>query len=25
VFDIATYTSGAYKRRSVPYYPETAP
>lgn len=24
-FDIATYTSGAYKRKSIPYYPQTAP
>jgi hypothetical protein len=24
-FDIATYTSGAYKRKSVHFYPETAP
>lgn len=23
--DIATYTSGAYKRKSVPFYPESAP
>jgi len=23
--DIATYTSGAYKRKEVPYYPSTAP
>jgi hypothetical protein len=23
--DIFTYTSGAYKRKSIPYYPETAP
>jgi hypothetical protein len=25
VADIATYTSGAYKRKSIPYYPESAP
>lgn len=25
VADIATYTSGAYKRKSIPYYPENAP
>jgi hypothetical protein len=25
VADIVTYTSGAYKRKSIPYYPETAP
>ena len=25
VVDIATYTSGAYKRKAIPYYPETAP
>jgi hypothetical protein len=25
VFDIATYTSGAYKRKEIPYYPESAP
>ena len=23
--DLATYTSGAYKRKEVPYYPSTAP
>jgi hypothetical protein len=23
--DIATYTSGAYKRKAIPYYPESAP
>jgi hypothetical protein len=23
--DIFTYTSGTYKRKSIPYYPETAP
>jgi hypothetical protein len=25
VADIVTYTSGAYKRRAVPFYPESAP
>ncbi len=25
VADIATYTGGAYKRKTIPYYPETAP
>ena len=25
VADIATYSSGAYKRKSIPYYPESAP
>jgi len=25
VADIATYTSGAYKRKQVPFYPESAP
>ncbi len=25
ILDIGTYMSGAYKRKSVPYYPETAP
>jgi len=23
--DIFTYTSGVYKRKAIPYYPETAP
>jgi hypothetical protein len=23
--DIFTYTSGAYKRKSIPYYPQSAP
>jgi hypothetical protein len=25
VADIATYSGGAYKRKSIPYYPSTAP
>jgi hypothetical protein len=25
VCDIATYSSGAWKRRSVPFYPQSAP
>ena len=25
VADIFTYTSGAYKRKAIPYYPSTAP